>query len=464
VAFLALPGVTVFAIPLLLLRPPEAAFNPIALTALVPGLALLLWCVREFYVSGKGTLAPWSPPRHLVTSGPYRHSRNPMYVGVVLILVGWAIAFSSRALWWYALVMFVVFNVAVRIYEEPYNRRTHGGEWPGYKARVPRWMFPSRRAVVVAWMALLVAVPIGGLIYEAIADGVAQREFQAPGTLVDIGGRRIHMICLGEGTPIVLFVHSGFGSALSSARARERIATRTQVCSYDRNGHGWSDPGPTVASTGALVRDLAVLQDRAKLPSPLVLVASSIGGLTAELFARQYPERTAGLVLLDAGNSLSPRLRERVGPWMRPVACAAGLASYFGVIRLLDPFNLASEGDEGRRGAAITYNARPWNQLCAMAKGLPETIREFEQAPPLRQDMPLVVLSAANSGSLATPFVAPFIDWEDVRRLMAESHQQFAKLSSKGKWAVVPESDHLIASSQPDAVADIVLAMLDEIR
>ena len=103
------------------------------------------------------------------------------------------------------------------------------------------------------------------MIYEAYADGMAAQEFPPPGMLVDIGGRRLHLLCIGEGEPTVIFESSGFGNAVSFVRARERLASRTTVCSYDRSGMGWSDPGHGPVSTGDLVRDLAVLQDRAKL-------------------------------------------------------------------------------------------------------------------------------------------------------------------------------------------------------
>ena len=99
-AFVALPGVVAFAAPLLLawLDPKARGFEPLALIPLVGGVFLLLWCVRDFYVSGKGTLAPWAPPRNLVVVGLYRWSRNPMYVAVLLVLLGFAIAFRSRQL------------------------------------------------------------------------------------------------------------------------------------------------------------------------------------------------------------------------------------------------------------------------------------------------------------------------------------------------------------------------------
>ena len=132
-AFLALPGLIAFLVPFLLAWPRvrSGPFNTLALILLIPGIALLLWCVRDFLVIGKGTLAPWDPPRHLVVVGPYRVSRNPMYLAVVLILIGWAIGFRSRWLLLYALAMMVAFHLRVLLHEEPFLARTHRQESPG---------------------------------------------------------------------------------------------------------------------------------------------------------------------------------------------------------------------------------------------------------------------------------------------------------------------------------------------
>jgi protein-S-isoprenylcysteine O-methyltransferase Ste14 len=140
-AFLALPGVVAFAVPLAsaysLGLPPR--FGPVAAGLLVLGLAGLAWCVWAFYTSGKGTLAPWSPPRHLVTHGLYRYSRNPMYCSVLLLLAGWAVLFGSTGLAWYTAAVAIAFHMRVVLGEEPWLEHTHGQEWLNYKGRVRRW-------------------------------------------------------------------------------------------------------------------------------------------------------------------------------------------------------------------------------------------------------------------------------------------------------------------------------------
>jgi protein-S-isoprenylcysteine O-methyltransferase Ste14 len=141
-AFLALPGIVAFAIPLywLIATSRTDLVQPLGLLPLLLGCAGLLWCVRDFYVFGKGTLAPWSPPERLVTAGLYRYSRNPMYVSVVLILLGWAVSFGARGLYWYTLVVGIAFHFRIVIGEEPWLRRTHAAAWDDYVRRVRRWL------------------------------------------------------------------------------------------------------------------------------------------------------------------------------------------------------------------------------------------------------------------------------------------------------------------------------------
>jgi protein-S-isoprenylcysteine O-methyltransferase Ste14 len=143
IAFLALPGVVAFAIPLAigLNQPHLIPLRPLGWPILVAGVSILVWCVMEFYVAGRGTLAPWAPPKRLVSSGPYRFSRNPMYVGVALILISWAVLFSSLILTVYAAIVLLAFHIRVIVGEEPWLARTFGADWQSYRTRVPRWLF-----------------------------------------------------------------------------------------------------------------------------------------------------------------------------------------------------------------------------------------------------------------------------------------------------------------------------------
>ena len=93
-------------------------------------------------MTGKGTLAPWARPEHLVTVGPYRVSRNPMYVAVVIVLWGWAVGFRSLPLAIYALLVMPAFHLRVVFGEEPWLAQRHGDQWERYQARVPRWFGP----------------------------------------------------------------------------------------------------------------------------------------------------------------------------------------------------------------------------------------------------------------------------------------------------------------------------------
>jgi protein-S-isoprenylcysteine O-methyltransferase Ste14 len=139
-AFVALPGTVAFVVPLTVLLPrAPIELDRSGLVLLLLGVTLLLSTVREFYVAGRGTLAPWSPPDELVTTGLYSFSRNPMYVAVVLVLLGWSALFHSVALLVYAVAVAAAFHLRVVLGEEPWLAQTHRVSWLRYRAQVPRW-------------------------------------------------------------------------------------------------------------------------------------------------------------------------------------------------------------------------------------------------------------------------------------------------------------------------------------
>lgn len=114
---------------------PQAA----GLALLLLGAALAAWCVVVFALRGRGTPAPFDPPRRLVTSGPYRFVRNPMYSGAVLALAGAALFYGSAALLGYAALFWFAAHLLVVVYEEPALNRSFGAAYEVYRARTGRW-------------------------------------------------------------------------------------------------------------------------------------------------------------------------------------------------------------------------------------------------------------------------------------------------------------------------------------
>ena len=104
------------------------------------GAALAIWCVLSFALIGRGTPAPFDPPRRLVVRGPYQYVRNPMYLGAGLALAGAALFYETAVLWAYAGGFLLLLHLFVVWYEEPTLRRTFGPDYDEYCRKVRRWL------------------------------------------------------------------------------------------------------------------------------------------------------------------------------------------------------------------------------------------------------------------------------------------------------------------------------------
>jgi protein-S-isoprenylcysteine O-methyltransferase Ste14 len=145
VAFLVLPAIVGGLFPWLILGGDHSrtAGTAWGWPILSFGAIVLLWCVGEFYVTGKGTLAPWDPPKKLVTAGLYRFVRNPMYIGVLGFVLGWSLIAGSLRMTEYAVLLAIGFHLRVILYEEPTLARLFGADWEQYRTKVNRW-WPHR--------------------------------------------------------------------------------------------------------------------------------------------------------------------------------------------------------------------------------------------------------------------------------------------------------------------------------
>src|SRR5689334_4574334 len=149
-------------------------------------------------------------------------------------------------------------------------------------------------------LTLIVGLALAGASYEAIAAGGDAQTYPPPGRLVDVGGYRLHIQCVGTGSPTVVLDAGLGGMSLDWNLVQTEMGRTTQVCAYDRAGMGWSEPGPQPRPPGQIARELHTLLTNAGIPGPYVLVGHSLGGKNVRMFALQHPEEVAGMVLVDA--------------------------------------------------------------------------------------------------------------------------------------------------------------------
>jgi protein-S-isoprenylcysteine O-methyltransferase Ste14 len=126
----------------------EADDQPLALKILggillAAGAALVLETTARFALQGRGTPAPWAPPERFVEHGSYRFVRSPMYLGVILLIVGQALLLGREILFAWAAVAWLIFTSFLAFYEEPQLRRRFGADYDDYRRRVGRWV-PTR--------------------------------------------------------------------------------------------------------------------------------------------------------------------------------------------------------------------------------------------------------------------------------------------------------------------------------
>src|SRR5215218_93821 len=140
---------------------------------------------------------------------------------------------------------------------------------------------------------VLLVLAIVGAIYQAIATELAERAYPPPGEMVDVGGYRLHINCVGHGSPTVV-LDGGLGEFSAQwVRVQQEVSGTIRVCAYDRAGMGWSEMGPEPRDAKQITGELHTLLSKAGIESPYVLVGHSFGGLSMQTYATRYPDEVA---------------------------------------------------------------------------------------------------------------------------------------------------------------------------
>jgi pimeloyl-ACP methyl ester carboxylesterase len=159
------------------------------------------------------------------------------------------------------------------------------------------------KRVTLSWLALMLLAVMAGATFQSVATRNLERKHPVPGQLFDVGGHRLHLHSQGRGSPAVIIDAGLSGASYDWETVSSGIFAFSRVCTYDRAGYGWSDPGPRPRTSQRAVAELRTLLRQAKIEAPFILVGHSWGGLNVRLYASQHPEEVAGLVLVDALNT-----------------------------------------------------------------------------------------------------------------------------------------------------------------
>jgi pimeloyl-ACP methyl ester carboxylesterase len=326
----------------------------------------------------------------------------------------------------------------------------------GGPARARRQRQASLRGVargVGVALAVIVALALVGASYEAVAATGDTGRHPAPGQLVDVGGYRLHIHCVGAGSPTVVLDAGLGGTSLDWSLVQTDIGHTTRVCAYDRAGMGWSDPGPQPRTPAQIAGELHTLLANADIAGPYVLVGHSLGGKNARMFVLQYPEQVAGMVLVDARSEyVDMHTAPADAQAFQQLLVAQGdqyrIARRFGLARLIGASLLSPPAT---REAMVLFATGQPDIDTTTAEGRERAAADVQlQAAPSLGDRPLIVL--ASEQSMAN---LPF--W-------LEAQRQQAALSTNGSLVVVPGSGHSIHWDQPAVVIEAVRQVVTQAR
>ena len=336
-------------------------------------------------------------------------------------------------------------------------------------------MLWTKRILLTVFLVILGLIGIGSA-WQAWSAARDAKRFPMPGVLIDVGGRKLHLYCSGQGSPLVL-LENGLGADFSAwQRVQRGVAKFTRVCSYDRAGMGWSESSNNPTQAQYVVADLHTLLAKADIQGPLILVGWSAGGVFARRYLREYPKGIVGLVLVESSHEQQGK---RMPKFPGQAAADADqnrtltlcrFTQWTGLERALGVFNKIAEAQLAnaaeRPGFVAIANQ---SDFCAGIQhenaGFPADVQS-DIPPASLGALPLVVLTR---GKTMLPSDLPFpVGAEDLRKASAAwfaMQAELAALSTRSTHRRVAGSGHSIPLERPYALVaalrDMVTASAD---
>jgi pimeloyl-ACP methyl ester carboxylesterase len=329
----------------------------------------------------------------------------------------------------------------------------------------------NRRKLGIATLMLVVVAALAASAAGQRAQARLAAQYPPSGQMVEVGGYRLHLHCLGEGGPAVVFDGgAGFAPGLALAHLQQAVSAHTRACVYDRAGQGWSDPSPRPRTSAVIAEELHRLLERAGVPRPYVLAGWSYGGLNMRLYAYRYPEEVAGLVLIDASHERQLEvLGGRPSPVLQAVFRAIPGLIATGVPALVpqwvprvDAGALPDEAAHASQALAVTspkMAEAALAELQAIEASMADVAAARTAAPSPQPfgDLPLVVLMKGHTESIQGLSLSA----EEQQRRWHDLQSDLAGQSTRGQLIVAEDSGHNIPYQQPELVVAALIRVLD---
>jgi pimeloyl-ACP methyl ester carboxylesterase len=303
------------------------------------------------------------------------------------------------------------------------------------------------RSLWVIGMLLGLAAACGASYQQRMAR-LEERRYPPPGTLVDVGGHRLHLSCTGRGRPTVILEAGLPGSSLDWTLVQPKLAKLTTVCAYDRAGYGWSEPGPRPRTSLRITDELHALLGQAGVFGPYVLVGHSLGGLHVRLYASRFPTQVGGVVLVDVPSEEA--VRRRPPRVVKLLWCEVEI--WFGLRRLEQALGL--DGDAPKLPSTV-------RQVAAARAMRPATCRAAHDEASVEAESLWEVRQAAGLGSKPLMVVTRGRDLDPPWRA---GQAALLRLSTNSSQVVAPGSGHHVQLDRPDVVVEAVRTVLAAAR
>jgi pimeloyl-ACP methyl ester carboxylesterase len=325
---------------------------------------------------------------------------------------------------------------------------------------------------------LLVALPCIGFLYQWVATARRRSRFTAPGELIDVGGHRLHAICRGTGSPVVLLESGIASSSLSWTVVQPEIAKFTRVCAYDRAGLAWSEAACTARSFDHIVDELSRVLAHVAPEDQYVLVGHSFGSYVIRAYAMRHPNNVRGLVLIDPPTEWMTMTSQRAHMLRsgRFLSRIGTLLAHTGVVRAC--LTLLTGGAPGAPRRFIKAlgptAAHTLERLVGEVRKLPPDVHPVLQElwcqpkcfEAMAENLCVLEREAVSIGAGSPPSGIPVIviSGGQQSREQLGAHRMLAERSTHGRHVIAARSTHWVQFDQPELIVSLVRELVERAR